>query len=104
MVLKGILIDEDKVTDMFKTVPTIRASALEQLLWVVKGPFGFIPTRSGLSSSMKLTNSLTSVSMDSLLSSIDDALHKLKYEAYTLSVNKFHDSLVRLERLREDEN
>jgi hypothetical protein len=34
-----------------------------------------VPTESGLTSSMKLVNSLTPVYINSLLSSIDDELH-----------------------------
>jgi len=77
---KGVTMDEAEVDRFFEKIPTIRKSALKELQWLVKGPFGFIPTESGLSSSMRLSNSLTSVSMDSLLSSIDDALHQLSYK------------------------
>lgn len=42
----------------------------------MKGPFGFIPTADGLTASLKLTNSLSAVMMDSLLSSMDEAFFK----------------------------
>jgi len=44
---------------------------------LVKDPFGFIPTADGLSTSIKLNNSLSAVQMDRFLSSIDEAKHRL---------------------------
>jgi hypothetical protein len=52
----------------------------------VKGPFGFIPTVDGLTASMKLTNSLSAVMMDSLLSSMDEAFFKAHLKRWESNV------------------
>jgi hypothetical protein len=52
----------------------------------VKGPFGFIPTADGLTASMKLTNSLSAVMMDSLLSSMDEAFFKISLRRWESNV------------------
>lgn len=63
----------------------------------MKGPFGFVPTASGLSSSMRLFNSHLAEEIDNLLGSVDDTLVQLKIDAYSQSVNKSHLSLSELE-------
>jgi len=52
----------------------------------VKGPFGFIPTADGLTASLKLTNSLSAVMMDSLLSSMDFAFFKVNLKRWESNV------------------
>jgi len=69
---------------------------------VVKGPFGFVPTESGLSSSMKISKSLTLVRIDSMLASIDDALHNLAYKTYTTSVDKSNQTLLMWDSRRSE--
>lgn len=76
LVNKNFTLTEESVTNMYTSVPTVRRTQLQKMLWLVKGPFGFIPTADGLTASMKLTNSLSAVMMDSLLSSMDEAFFK----------------------------
>lgn len=52
----------------------------------MKGPFGFIPTVDGLTASIKLTNSLSAVMMDSLLSSMDEAFFKIAVQRWESNV------------------
>jgi len=77
LVNKGYYLDESIVDKLYKSVPTLRKSQVEKFSWLVKGPFGFIPTADGLSTSLKLSNSRTAVSVDRFLSSIDDAKFQL---------------------------
>jgi hypothetical protein len=51
---------------------------------------------------MKISSSLTLVRVDSMLASIDDALHNLAYRSYTASIEKSHETLAKLEALRYD--
>jgi hypothetical protein len=99
MVKKGIFISEEEVDSFFESIPTIRRSTLKELLWVVKGPFGFIPTRGGLSSSMRVTNSLSPIRMSSLFDSIDEALFRGSMMAWTQAVSKSHKTLSDFESL-----
>lgn len=62
----------------------------------MKGPFGFIPTADGLSSRLKMTNSLSAVSMDSLLSSIDEAKFNIALRTYTKSIGTFEKLITSL--------
>jgi hypothetical protein len=72
---KGFSLSEDLVNTMYKSCPTTRKSSLERISWLVKGPFGFVPTEDGLLSHIRISSSLSSIAMDSLLSSIDKAKH-----------------------------
>jgi len=73
LVNKGVCLSEDSVNNLYKSIPTVRKGQMERLSWLVKGPFGFIPTEDGLSTNLKLSNSLSAVCMDRFLSSIDEA-------------------------------
>jgi len=77
LVSKGSFLTEESCNQLYKSIPTVRKSQLERISWLVKGPFGFIPTADGLSTSIKLSNSLSAVQMDRFLSSIDEAKHRL---------------------------
>nr|UPW42105.1 MAG: putative RNA dependent RNA polymerase [Inner Mongolia sediment mitovirus 2] len=101
LVNKGWLITEEEADAYLERVPSVRRkSALKELLWCVKGPFGFIPTASGLSSSMRLNSSQLAIELDSLLTSIDDALGEVKYKHWSTYVEKSHKVLSQIsERL-----
>jgi len=77
LVNKGSYLTEDQCDKLYKSVPTVRKSQLSRISWLVKGPFGFVPTEDGLSASIKLSNSLSAVQMDRFLSSIDEAKFRL---------------------------
>lgn len=96
---KGFLIDEAKADAYVSSIPTVRKSSLKDLLWTIKGPFGFIPSETGLTSSMRLVNSLTSVRIDSLISSIEDAKHRLQHDNWAINVRKMHQTINKFENL-----
>jgi hypothetical protein len=55
-----------------------------------------VPTESGLTSSMKLVNSLTPVYINSLLSSIDDELHNEALLQHWDNAEKYTRAFTRL--------
>lgn len=75
---------------MFQNAPFIRKSAVNELLSVIKGPFGFIPTRNGLISYLKDFDLQTPVKTDSLISSVFDALHSLAYKRWENNIHRSH--------------
>jgi hypothetical protein len=88
---------EQMVTDMFtKGVPTISTKRQQTTKWTILGPFGLVPTVDGLTSSMKLVNSLSMVRVDSLLSSIDDVLHVRDVQNHWRVVDKTQKAFLRL--------
>ncbi|QKI79961.1 RNA-dependent RNA polymerase [Erysiphe necator associated mitovirus 13] len=101
LVNKGYYLSEESVNQLYKSIPTVRKSQLERLSWLVKGPFGFIPTADGLSTSIKLTNSLSAVSMDRFLSSIDDAKHILNLKTWERNLSITNDVIRQLLGLKE---
>lgn len=101
LVNKGYYLTEDQVTNLYKSVPTIRKSQLERLSWFVKGPFGFIPTADGLSTSLKLSNSLSAVSMDRFLSSLDEAKFRLNLTMWERNLGKTNDIIRQLLNLQQ---
>jgi len=75
LVNKGLVLSEESVTNLYRSIPTVRKSQLERLMWLVKGPFGFIPTTEGLSAGLQLYDSLSVVCIDRLADSIDEAIY-----------------------------
>lgn len=45
---------------------------------MIKGPFGFVPSAAGLTSSFELVNSLTAVQIDSLFTAIEEVKYRQK--------------------------
>jgi len=102
LVNKGLCLSEETCDQLYKSVPTVRKSQLNRLKWLVKGPFGFIPTVDGLSASIKLSNSLSAVSMDRFLSSIDEAKFILNLRTWERNLKKTNDiirSLLAMESI-----
>lgn len=93
---KGLKLSEADVNQLYTSVPTVRKSQVESMKWVVLGPFGFIPSADGLTSSMKLVNSLSAVKMDSLLSSIDQAKFELDLRTWEGNMKRTVDSLIKI--------
>lgn len=60
---------------MRSSLPFYGKRALKSLDWLIKGPFGLVPTESGLSPKLRLDNSLNPVMIDMILSSIDQVKH-----------------------------
>lgn len=79
---KGVVLTETEVNEMFTKVPGINQRKIQTLKWTILGPFGLVPTADGLTSHMRLVNSLSAVRVDSLISSIDDALHRKDTERH----------------------
>lgn len=63
---------------------------------MVKGPFGFIPTEDGLSTSIKLSNSLSAVQMDRFLSSIDEAKFRLNSQLWERNLSITDETIRKL--------
>lgn len=93
---KGVVLTEEEVTVMFTKVPGVRNKMTQALKWTVLGPFGLVPTADGLTSQMRLVNSLSAVRIDSLISSIDDALHRKAVERHWDVIEKITRTLTRL--------
>jgi hypothetical protein len=102
------------VIKYFRHIPSVRRkSALKELQWCVMGPFGFVPTESGLSSSVRLNSSLRSVESRALISRdfnelhwcVEHALNEIAYRTWTTNVEKSHKTLCEFEswlKLRSD--
>jgi len=99
LVNKGLELSELKINQMYDKVPMIRKSQVLSLKWLVLGPFGFIPTADGLTASLRLTNSLSAVRMDILLSSIDRAKYQLNYQTFEKNIRKTVNIIVMLKCL-----
>lgn len=75
---KGFYLDEPIVNKMFSRVPFYtRKAQTHGLIWLVKGPFGFVPTVDGLTSGYRNVSALTTVRISSLLDSIDAVKHQV---------------------------
>jgi hypothetical protein len=101
---KGLVLTEPELKHMYSAIPTLghRPSfGLDRLLWLVLGPFGFIPSKDGLSASMKLNRSLTLVDMHILLSCIDEAKFDLDLKMWTTNMQETIHVLFRLGLLSE---
>nr|UPW42134.1 MAG: putative RNA dependent RNA polymerase [Guangxi sediment mito-like virus 2] len=90
-VLKGLVLSESDADTLLGKVPYYRAKSIKALEWVLKGPFGLIPTEFGLSSRLRLNNSLTSVSVDILLSAIDEEIHLFKVDSWNRDLLSFNN-------------
>lgn len=64
---------------MWNSLPFVSSQEHRELiLWVIKGPFGFVPSAAGLTSSFELVNSLTAVQIDSLFTAIEEVKYRQK--------------------------
>jgi hypothetical protein len=93
---KGVVLSEDLITAMCSKIPTVPPSKWDMVKWTLLGPFGLVPTASGLTSTMSLVNSLSAVRMDSLITSIDDVLHLKRLEDHWRSIEKSTRAVTRL--------
>jgi hypothetical protein len=74
-VQKGLVLTEETVDVLLKSVPTVRKSQLDRILWTIKGPFGFVPTAEGLASFLTMSSSLTPVRANQII----DAVRRVKH-------------------------
>lgn len=88
LVNKGVVLTESEINNMYTTIPTVRKSQGEKFKWLVLGPFGFIPSTDGLSASLKLTNSLSAVEMDILLTSITETKFNMDKQLWESNMKK----------------
>lgn len=99
---KGLALSEQELIKMYQSIPTVRKQfGVDRLLWLVLGPFGFIPSKDGLSASMKLNRSLTLVDMHILLSCIDEAKFNLDKKMWEANIQETIHILFRLGLLSE---
>ncbi|AGC24232.1 RNA-dependent RNA polymerase [Sclerotinia sclerotiorum mitovirus 3] len=70
MVNKGVPVSEESLESWMSTIPTVRKSQLEKVKWVVKGPFGFVPTAEGLASFLTMSSSLTPVRANQIIHAV----------------------------------
>jgi len=79
----------------------VRRRQFESILWMVKGPFGFIPTADGLSPRLRLRSSHSVLTLQSLLTSIDHALYYTERTTWEANMRRFVDVIVHLQILSE---
>jgi hypothetical protein len=70
LAMKGVAISEESIDPYLLSVPTVRKSQLEKIKWVIKGPFGFVPTAEGLASSLTMSSSLTPVRANQIIHAV----------------------------------
>ncbi|USV40785.1 putative RNA-dependent RNA polymerase [Leptosphaeria biglobosa mitovirus 3] len=102
LINKGVSLSEDAVTNLYKSIPTVRKSQLEKIVWLVKGPFGFVPTAEGLSADIQLYDSLSVVCIDRLADSFDEAIYLHNRELWLNNLKKMDElkyNLLSFERL-----
>lgn len=98
-VAKGFVLDEPIWDSMSQTLPLYGKRLASKLEWVIKGPFGLVPTEAGLSSQLRLHNALTPVDIDILSSSIDHTIHSENVRRWENSLATFN-KVVRAFELR----
>nr|ALD89100.1 RNA-dependent RNA polymerase [Macrophomina phaseolina mitovirus 1] len=85
---KGVTFTEDSVDDLISRVPTVRKSQLETILWTIKGPFGFVPTRVGLASFLTMSSSLTPVRANQIIDAVRRVKHQFDVNTWKTAVRK----------------
>jgi hypothetical protein len=96
---KGVSLSEDQVTSLYKSIPTVRKSQLDKIVWLVKGPFGFVPTTDGLSADIQLYDSLSVVCIDRLADSFDEAIYLYNKELWFRNLKKLDELKFNLHTL-----
>jgi len=97
---KGFYLDEPILDRMFSRVPFYtRKKQVHDILWLVKGPFGFIPTIDRLTSGYRNVSSLTVVRISSLLDSIDQIKFVLAHESWSRALKKTINSYAEFKAL-----
>jgi hypothetical protein len=96
---KGVSLSEDQVTSLYKSIPTVRKSQLDKIVWLVKGPFGFVPTTDGLSADIQLYDSLSVVCIDRLADSFDEAIYLYNKELWLRNLKKLDELKFNLHSL-----
>jgi len=72
------------------TLPIYGKKLASKIEWAIRGPFGLVPTDVGLPSKNRLSNSLTPVDVDILLTSIDQVIFDEDYRQWELSLKTFN--------------
>jgi hypothetical protein len=72
---KGVSFTEDDVDSLTKSIPTVRKSHLENILWVIKGPFGFVPTEEGLAPFLTMSSSLSPIRANQIIDAVRRVIH-----------------------------
>nr|QUE49179.1 MAG: RNA-dependent RNA polymerase [Sclerotinia sclerotiorum mitovirus 37] len=85
---KGVTFTEETVDSLISRVPTVRKSQLELILWTIKGPFGFVPTREGLASFLTMSNSLTPVRANQIIDAVRRVKHRFDVSTWQTAVRK----------------
>jgi hypothetical protein len=99
LINKGVSLSEDSVTKLYKSIPTVRKSQLEKIVWLVKGPFGFVPTTDGLSADIQLYDSLSVVCIDRLADSFDEAIYLHNKELWLNNLKRMDELKFNLHTL-----
>jgi hypothetical protein len=97
---KNFTMDESMVDQIMVNPPFLRKSQASSLLYLIKGPFGFIPTAGGVASSMKNVTALTTVRIASLLESIEYARFILELQEWESVVKQSANNMLLLELTR----
>jgi hypothetical protein len=99
---KGLALSEQDLRQRFSSIPTVsKQFGVDKLLWLVLGPFGFIPSKDGLSAFMKLNRSLSLVDMHILLSCVDEAKFDLDKKTWEANIQETIHTLFRFGLLSE---
>nr|WNM95031.1 MAG: RNA-dependent RNA polymerase [Diaporthe gulyae mitovirus 3] len=92
---KGLVFTDREYQQMVSKLPFRYGKVVKDyLLWSVQGPFGFVPTESGLSSIYSTGSSLTSVQVSSLIYAIQKAMFIISFRNWQKSILKLTDVLV----------
>jgi hypothetical protein len=96
-IAKGGCFDEHQWDLMSETLPIYGKVLARKLDWVIKGPFGLVPTEAGLSSKIRLNNTLTPVDVDIISTSIDQVIFDEDYRQWEASLRSFNSVIKEIE-------
>lgn len=92
---KGLVFTDKEYQQMVSKLPFRYGKKVKDyLLWSIQGPFGFVPTESGLSSIYSTGSSLTSVQVSALIFAIQKAMYIISFRNWQKSILKLTNVLV----------
>lgn len=92
---KGLVFTDKEYQQMVSKLPFRYGKKVKDyLLWSIQGPFGFVPTESGLSSIYSTGSSLTSVQVSALIFAIQKAMYIISFRNWQKSILKLVNVLV----------
>jgi hypothetical protein len=100
---KGKVFSEGQILRMLECLPTVQKTAAKSLVWTILGPFGFIPSKDAITSSLKISTAVLSESINGLLQDVDDTRYSEDLRTWVANCDKARKTVANIAKLESME-